>query len=1146
MMPNAAVCAVCMGAALLMLARGVRRAAVAPLGIFVALVGGARLYELTTGQNLGIDRLILARDWGQRATTAPGRMGPPASLSWILLGLAVVLSGGGGRAQRASVVGAVLATILALLSLVGFSFGADMLYLLPKISAISIQTASILFALSVGLIVLLPERSPMKIVRASSTAGMLARRVLPLVIVFPIFLGWLRLRGQQAGLYDTSFGAALHTLIQVIFLVGLLWWALEKIEQKETALNQEKSRAAHTLESITDGYHVVDADARFTFFNDAARKMYAAQGINADLLIGKQIAEDAFPDAKDLSPVKALLRCLAERVPTVAEDFYPRWQRWFTVRHYPTPEGGAATFLADVTERKKIEGALRDSESQLRAATSAGAVGTWNWDLTSDRLTANPALLRIFGLPAEDGGLSSEAFIAAILPDDQPAVRTAIARALASEADGVYEVEYRVRDEHAIVHWVLARGQVEYDDQGKPVRLPGALTDITERKQIEEQLRRSADLLNVIVESSPTGFYIVDSEFRISHVNADSQARAFRNVVPAIGRPLDEAMRILWPEPLASEIIAIFRHTLHTGEPYRSPGLVSERRDLQKIETYEWQIDRITMPDGSLSVLCYFFDTTALREAELALRESEERFRTMADNISQLAWTCEELGEATWYNQRWLDYTGMSLEDLRPDWAKVHHPDHLDQVMRSIKHSAKTGAPWEDTFPLRGKDGNYRWFLSRAVPIRDAGGRIVRWFGTNTDITALREAEEAMRTAREQAEQASHAKDEFLAQLSHELRTPLTPVLMLASALRDDERLPADIRDDLAMMERHIALEARLIDDLLDLTRITSGKLALRSESCDVHSLIEVAVGIVRDEAREKEITFNLELRAERSQLLADPTRLQQVFWNLLRNAVKFTPRGGHIRVTSHDGPCESHPEACSTRRVCISVSDNGVGFTAAEADRLFEPFHQAAPTQGTGLGLGLAIARAVVDLHSGTIRAESAGPGCGATFTIELPGDTPAESAVVASSHAQTGEPGRDLPLRLLLVEDHEATRQVLARTLSRAGHAVTDVGSIVAAKEAAREQSFDFVISDLGLPDGTGHELMAALRDSHGLQGIALSGYGAAEDLRRSGEAGFAAHLVKPVDVHELHRVILEMGRSVCANAPDERDPRWKSVPP
>jgi signal transduction histidine kinase len=241
----------------------------------------------------------------------------------------------------------------------------------------------------------------------------------------------------------------------------------------------------------------------------------------------------------------------------------------------------------------------------------------------------------------------------------------------------------------------------------------------------------------------------------------------------------------------------------------------------------------------------------------------------------------------------------------------------------------------------------------------------------------LAEREARLREAKENAEKASRAKDEFIAQLSHELRTPLTPVLMTASAFKEDPALSGDVREAFEMIARNVALEARLIDDLLDLTRIVRGKVQVRAEACDVHHVIGLAVDMIRSAALDKRITFVVEHGAQETQMKGDSTRLQQVFWNLLSNAVKFSGPPGRVRIATRN----PSPDV-----VAVEVSDDGIGFEPETADILFEPFHQATKASGEGLGLGLPIARAIVNLHGGRIEARSEGAGCGATFRVELP----------------------------------------------------------------------------------------------------------------------------------------------------------------
>ena len=382
---------------------------------------------------------------------------------------------------------------------------------------------------------------------------------------------------------------------------------------------------------------------------------------------------------------------------------------------------------------------------------------------------------------------------------------------------------------------------------------------------------------------------------------------------------------------------------------------------------------------------------------------------------------------------------------------------------------------------------------------------------------ALLHAVDALKIAQDAAERGSRAKDDFLAALSHELRTPLTPVLLSAAALREDERLPADVRVQLAMMERNIALEARLVDDLLDLTKISHGKLDLRIEVCDAHQFITLALDMVRDEAHTKGVEINCDFGAHQSGLMADPVRFQQVIWNLLRNAVKFTPAGGRITVrTSEDVTSGGQPG------LKIDVADTGIGVASEQLEHIFLPFDQGALTgdhRFGGVGLGLAIARAVVDLHGGHLSAHSAGANQGTTLTVLLP-----RTAEMPVSIPTAATPGghQPSPLRLLLVEDHTNTRQALQRLLLRDGHSVVAAASVGTALAAAGESAFDLVISDLGLPDGTGLELMDKLRADYGLTGVALTGYGAVADVEASRRAGFISHLTKPVALAELRRVL------------------------
>ncbi|HKI03279.1 MAG TPA: ATP-binding protein [Thermoanaerobaculia bacterium] len=359
------------------------------------------------------------------------------------------------------------------------------------------------------------------------------------------------------------------------------------------------------------------------------------------------------------------------------------------------------------------------------------------------------------------------------------------------------------------------------------------------------------------------------------------------------------------------------------------------------------------------------------------------------------------------------------------------------------------------------------------------------------------------------AEAASKAKDHFLAALSHELRTPLTPVLLKVAALARSPELPERLRADLRMIQRNVELEAKLIDDLLDLTRVSRGKLTLHFEVTDVHALLEHVVEICCEGLETRQLRIDFEPGAAEHHVWADSPRLQQVYWNLLKNAVKFTPEGGEIQVRT------SNPEP---GRIELAVIDHGIGIAPEDLPRLFNAFEQGSSTITRtfgGLGLGLAISKALVDQHGGTLTGLSSGRGLGAIFTVTLATVTAPEAPGPSTAVPGAAEP---ISLRLLLVEDNEPTLEVMTVLLELAGHDVKPAPDVRTARQLAETHPFDLVVSDLGLPDGNGFDLMRELRDRYGLKGIAVSGFGMEEDLRRSRESGFLEHLVKPVDIDKL----------------------------
>jgi excisionase family DNA binding protein len=387
------------------------------------------------------------------------------------------------------------------------------------------------------------------------------------------------------------------------------------------------------------------------------------------------------------------------------------------------------------------------------------------------------------------------------------------------------------------------------------------------------------------------------------------------------------------------------------------------------------------------------------------------------------------------------------------------------------------------------------------------------------EIAHRQAVEQELVAARQAAEQASKAKDQFLAVLSHELRTPLTPVLMSVTAMQNDPALPARLRDAVTMIRRNLELEARLIDDLLDLSRIIHGKLALRRQRVAIHELAAQVLEMVAEGAAAKNLNVQMNLRATGDCVDGDPTRLHQVLWNLLNNAIKFTPPGGNITLSTGN---------TGKDHLSIEISDTGAGIDAEALNKIFDAFEQGG--QGTkrlfgGLGLGLAISKAIVQVHGGAICAFSDGPGQGATFRVQLPLCNDADkNAPPAAKSDRTAEPQRSI--NILLVEDHADTLNMMGLLLRREGHTIATAASVAEALRAIEAGGIDLLVSDIGLPDGSGLDLIRqvrALRPS--LPAIALTGFGMEQDVRDCEQAGFDAHLTKPIDLEELKRRIAEL---------------------
>lgn len=493
--------------------------------------------------------------------------------------------------------------------------------------------------------------------------------------------------------------------------------------------------------------------------------------------------------------------------------------------------------------------------------------------------------------------------------------------------------------------------------------------------------------------------------------------------------------------------------------------------------------------------------------------ELEQQFHTLADSIAQLVWMARPDGERFWFNQRWLDYSGATAEQLAASgWESFCEPDEVPRVLRSWTSALEAGEPWEESYPLRRKDGQVRWHLARAVPVRDRSGGITRWFGTSTDIQDRMAIEQLLKDA-------DVRKDQFMAVLAHELRNPLSAIsnaLKLWHHVSDDAAEMENLR---TVMSRQVQQLARLIEDILDTARITSGRIKLRRSPVEVGTVIAGAVETVQPHIDAARHQLTVATPNEPVFVNGDLSRLTQVFANILNNAAKYTPHHGVISAVAEE----------QGESVMVRIRDNGAGIPRYLLTAVFDAFHQVDRTldscQG-GLGIGLTLAKQLVELHGGAIEARSDGPGKGSEFIVTLP--------VVAAPPVDNGLAQRPKQKRLLVrrrilvVDDCRESAESLAKLLGFMGLDATSLYDGEAAIEWILKHQPAVVFLDIAMPGLDGYEVARRLRDHrkfHATVLVALTGFGQREDRRRASEAGFHFHVMKPADIGELEGLLLKV---------------------
>ncbi len=883
--------------------------------------------------------------------------------------------------------------------------------------------------------------------------------------------------------------------------------------QAEQRLAASDARHRGVLENMDEGFVLFDREFRVLEVNDLVETLVR---MPRDAMIGRS-HWDLFPGTFDAEVGRMYRRVLADGKPDALEAYYtyPDGRAaWYEVRAFCVDEGLAVLFR-DVTRQREDAKQAALAAERVQLALDAGAiVGTWVWSVPDDRFIADERFARSFGLSPEDcrAGLSLEVVAAGIHPDDLARVHAAIAEAMGR--GGPYRCEYRVRQYDGSYRWVEANGRVELDEAGQAVRFPGVLLDHGERRRVEAERDQATALLRTFIEAVPGVVYAKDRDGRLIIGN--------RGVAELLGMPHEAYightdLEVLADPAQAEAVMATDRRIMESGVAEQ----VEEHIQLADGSPAWWLSTKAPMRDAGGEVIGLIgasLDITDRKRIDSELRLSQQR-NALALDVAQLGtWSWDCASALLSVDARTAEICGVPLESgpfTLEDVVRAVHPDDWPRVQAGLRaaQSPERDGRFSQEFRVVRPSGRVVWTMARgqATFLGDGDERVAAtMIGTVFDVTERRHMLESL-------EQADRRKDEFLAMLAHELRNPLAPIGTAAQLLKMAPGDEAHVAQTAQIIARQVTHMTEMVDDLLDVSRVTRGLVEFDREPVDLRAIIAAAIEQAEPVLQARQHKLVTESSGTAAIVLGDRHRLVQVVSNLLNNAAKYTPQGGRITVAI----------AASDEEVGIRVSDNGIGMDERLLPQVFDLFTQGERTpdrsQG-GLGIGLALVRSIVQLHGGRVSAHSAGQGQGSTFAVVLP-RAPTSALPVADVPGPRQGPHRRT---VLVVDDNRDAADTLAAVLRVLGHEVaTAAHGHEALALAATRSDWDAFILDIGMPDMTGHELAGHLRRlvaGRKPRFIALTGYGQAQDEAMSRAAGFDHHLVKPADIAHLQALLGE----------------------
>ena len=775
------------------------------------------------------------------------------------------------------------------------------------------------------------------------------------------------------------------------------------------------------------------------------------------------------------------------------------------------------------------------AEERRRVALEAGGLGTWKLNLDGNDGELDERTLSVFGLSNGDFDGSSKKAFSRVIEEDAPQVDAAFRKAVTQKTN--FDAEFRIKNSSGEIRWNNCTGQPQLDENGNVTHVVGFCRDITKNKKNELALRESENFVRMILDSLPAHISVLDKSGNIVAVNqawrkfAELNCVAEQVISTGIGQNYLKVCETAASFEIGtSEVIKNLRAVL-SGElqefsyeyPCHSPT-----------EECWFILQASAMPDGAV---ISHIDISDRKRAETELKNSEEFNRSIFENSPDCVKVLNLDGTLHTMNSSGL--CALEIGDFSTVvgklWIDLWKGDEREKARQAVETARSGKTAHFEGFSETAK-GNLKYWDVTVAPVFDAAGNPTRLIATSRDITERQEVEaererllDNEKSARREAEIANRLRDEFLATVSHELRAPLNSILGWGRLLQKGQLDQPTTEKALNTIVRNAESQNRLIEDLLDVSRIISGKLRLEVMTIKPINIVESALETVRPAAEAKGIKIEIKGGKEVSHISGDPNRLQQVIWNLLSNAIKFTPQDGEVKleIEREDDFVE------------IRVKDSGVGIKEEFLPYVFDRFRQADASsirKFGGLGLGLAIVRHITEMHGGTVHAESAGENRGSTFIVRLPliiqNETDADDSETKNK-IQTIEPDKELHLSgmlILVVDDEEDTRQLLVQSLTFYGATVITADSAKQAMTEILDKNPDVMVSDIGMPDEDGYSLIRRIRalpdkQHNAIPAIALTAFTRAQDRMRALTSGYQNHVSKPVEPDELATVIASL---------------------